>query len=60
MKLQDLFKVIPDAERIQLVMSDFSLSGTKESMDIMLHTDIMDCEVENIEARSDELWVWLK
>lgn len=61
MKLKDLVEVVPDIVKIHLVFSgEIALDGTKESIDVMVSDEIMDCNVTNIEARDNVLWVWIE
>ena len=61
MKLKDLVEVVPDIVKIHLVFSgEIALDGTKESMDVMVSDEIMECNVINIEARDNVLWVWVE
>lgn len=59
MKLKDLIRLIPEAQKMCIVYLDFTVSGTMEALLCMLCDRIHELIVTNIEADDDELSVWL-
>ena len=57
MKLQELFDVLPDSAKVNLILGEISLTGTSESMSIMLADKIADSSIQSVEARDDVIWI---
>ena len=59
MKLKEIFDVLPDKAKVNLIWGEISLTGTSESMSIMLADEIADCSIQSVEARDDVIWIWI-
>ena len=60
MKLEALLDIIGGSVTMKVVVNDFELTGTKDSMECLLSQDTLNYSIIETEPRSDVLWVWLK
>lgn len=59
MKLNDLFKIVPEMQNMRIIIDDDAIYGSADAMTNYLIDSIMESTVDNIEAENDELKVWI-
>ena len=62
MTLNDLFNLVGESQKTVLIEKDggLKISGTLDSLSAMLNDAVFSESVVDIEARADELWVWIE
>lgn len=62
MTLNDLFNLVGESQKTVLIEKDggLKISGTQDSLGAMLSDAVFSESVVDIEARADELWVWIE
>lgn len=60
MKLNDLFKTIPSAQKVRLFYEDSVVAGTQDSLICLLDDFVFNGVATIVEAEDDEVQVWVK